>query len=408
MTFMSIYNYTDDIHFDQGGICFLGLFVFVNKSDMENGLSLYKCNFIYGGGKNMVIQNSEVSMTSKSSYSATTKATHQVSTTPVVRMGNIVFKQPMEVGTSDEDGAKTDEIAVGKDGGFLSSLNYALGENGEIQEVGEDGTVESIGADRQTRLQALHYLIRMLLLGKILGEDRSFSDMLKDLFDTNGGYITTISTSYERTESQELSFASKGTAITADGRTLEFDYGFEMSESFHEEYHSVESMFSKFVDPLVINLKDSPTKVSNQTFYFDLDMDGKKDEINKLSAGSGFLALDRNEDGEINDGSELFGAKTGDGFGELAVFDEDGNGWIDENDPIFEKLRVWSMNESGEMELYTLKQSDVGAIYLGRVPTEFIHHDDEQRARAAIRESGIFLHESDGRAGGVQHVDFAT
>jgi len=201
---------------------------------------------------------------------------------------------------------------------------------------------------------------------------------------------------------------AKGTAVTADGRKIAFDYGFEMSQSFHEEYESIQSSFSKFIDPLVINLTDSPTKIANQTFYFDLDADGTKDEINMLESTSGFLALDKNEDGEINDGRELFGVSTGDGFSELAVFDEDCNGWIDENDPVFEKLRVWSLNEKGDMELYTLKESDVGAIYLGRIKTEFINHDDEHRARAAIRESGVFLHESDGHAGGVQHVDFAT
>ena len=348
----------------------------------------------------MVIQNSEVSMTSKSSYSATTKATHQVSQTPVIKMGNIVLKSSME--------ENEESIGVRNDGGFMSSLNYALGENGEVKEVGDESTGESILANRQTRLQAMHYLIRIMLLGRILGDDRQFGEILQGLFENNGGYIIKTSMSYERTENQELSYTAKGTAVTADGKKLEFNYGFEMAESFHEEYSSETSMFSKFVDPLVINLDDSPTRISDKTFYFDLDGDGNKDEINSLKEGSGFLALDKNEDGTINDGTELFGAKTGDGFGELSVFDEDGNGWIDENDPIFEKLRVWSMNEAGEMELYTLKQSDVGAIYLGRASTEYIHHDDEHRARAALRESGIFLHESDGHAGGVQHVDFAT
>ena len=62
------------------------------------------------------------------------------------------------------------------------------------------------------------------------------------------------------------------------------------------------------------------------------------DEINKLAAGQGFLALDKNEDGEINDGGELFGTRSGDGFGELAVFDEDCNGWIDEKKIVLENL----------------------------------------------------------------------
>lgn len=353
----------------------------------------------------MVIQNSEVSMASKSKYSSTTKVVYQVTTEPAIKIGDITIKKPEEGG--NENGVSTG-LSVGKDGGFLSSLNYAIGQNGEVQQVDEDGNVESAAANYHTRMHTMNYLIRVLLLSKIFGENTSFSDLLQELFGDSSGFITTTQVSYEKTESQELSYIAKGTAVTADGRMLEFDYGFEMSESFHEQYDSVQQVFSQFIDPLVINLGDSPTSVSNQSFYFDLDGDGTKEEISKLEQGSGFLALDKNDDGEINDGTELFGTSTGDGFKELAVFDEDCNGWIDENDPIFDKLRVWSMNEKGDMELYTLRQSDVGAIYLGRVRGDYIHHDDEHKARAAIRESGIFLHESDGHAGSVQHVDFAT
>lgn len=324
----------------------------------------------------MVIQNSEVQLTSKSSFKATTKIDYEVSQTPAIKFGDITFAQ--------------------------------AGEDGEVKEVEEKGTGELASANRQTRMETLHYLLRVLLLGKIFRENNDFCDLLREYFQNNMGYLETTSMSYEHTESQDLTFQAKGTAITADGRKLSFDYGFAMSESFREEFKSFESDFVKFVDPLVINLKDSPTRISDQVFCFDLDGDGVEDEIHQLERGSGFLALDRNEDGEINDGTELFGAKTGDGFRELQIFDEDGNGWIDENDSIFEKLRVWTLNESGEMELYTLKESDVGAIYLGRARTDFVDHDDDHNVRAAMRETGIFLHESDGRAGSVQHVDFAT
>nr|MCR5581341.1 hypothetical protein [Pseudobutyrivibrio sp.] len=206
----------------------------------------------------------------------------------------------------------------------------------------------------------------------------------------------------------EMTFRATGMATTADGRSLEFNYGFAMSESFHQEFKSFSSEYINYVDPLVVNLNDSPAKLSDQTFYFDLDGDGNKEEINQLSVGHGFLALDRNEDGEINDGGELFGARTNDGFRELQLFDEDGNGWIDEEDSIFQKLRIWAMNDSGEMELYTLKQADVGAIYLGRVDTQFIDYDEAHQVRGAMRQTGIFLHESDGHASSVQHIDFAT
>ena len=52
--------------------------------------------------------------------------------------------------------------------------------------------------------------------------------------------------------------------------------------------------------------------VRDQTFKFDLDADGREDEISMLGKGSGFLALDKNGNGKIDDGSELFGTKSGD------------------------------------------------------------------------------------------------
>ena len=60
-----------------------------------------------------------------------------------------------------------------------------------------------------------------------------------------------------------------------------------------------------------------------------------------------FLALDLNGDGRINNGSELFGALSGNGFADLAQYDSDANGWIDENDEIFQRLKVWSGADDG-------------------------------------------------------------
>lgn len=88
---------------------------------------------------------------------------------------------------------------------------------------------------------------------------------------------------------------------------------------------------------------------------FDLDCDGKEEEISSLGKGSGFLALDKNGDGIINDGTELFGTKSGDGFADLAEYDEDGNGWIDEDDGIFSQLRIWTKNEKERMSLFPLR-----------------------------------------------------
>ena len=114
--------------------------------------------------------------------------------------------------------------------------------------------------------------------------------------------------------------------------------------------------------------------------------------------------MDLNEDGKINDGSELFGTKSGDGFADLAVYDEDKNGWIDENDDIWNKLKIWVQDENGNSKLYSLAEQGVGAICLQNVSTEFGQRGTDGEINAAIRNTGIFLYEN-GAAGTIQHLD---
>jgi hypothetical protein len=215
-------------------------------------------------------------------------------------------------------------------------------------------------------------------------------------------------TSYHSEERETTSFSGMGTAVTADGRTLDFNVSFTLSREFKEEYQleKLEEYELVLTDPLVINLDSSPASLSDQTFLFDIDCDGKQEELSTLSGSSGFLALDKNGDGTINDGSELFGTKSGNGFADLAEYDQDGNGWIDEADDVYSKLRVWVKAEDGSDRLLSLKEADVGAIYLGNAYGSYMMKNEEGTTDGVVRSSGIFLHES-GMAGVVQQIDLA-
>ena len=217
-------------------------------------------------------------------------------------------------------------------------------------------------------------------------------------------------------EQEDTCFSTVGTVRTKDGREINFNVNVNMSRRC-EEYYREELNVAQFAlyDPLVINLDTDVAKLSDQTFYFDLDADGEEEEISMLK-GSGYLALDKNDDGVINDGSELFGTKNGDGFADLARYDEDGNGWIDENDSIWSKLKIWCKDENGNDVLYKLSDKGVGAICLKNVSTDFTMQGDRiaqdgttnaNATNAVIRKTGIFLYEN-GNAGTVQHVDMAA
>ena len=210
-------------------------------------------------------------------------------------------------------------------------------------------------------------------------------------------------------EEEATSFSTQGTVKTADGRELSFNLELGMSRRFEEYYEeNYVTSVKNYKDPLVINLDTNIAGVSDQKFFFDLDCDGEEEEISSLQAGSGFLALDLNGDGKINDGGELFGTKSGDGFKDLARYDSDGNGWIDEADPIWEKLLIWTKDGDGKDKLYHLSDLGVGAVGLSRVGTQFSLNDQKtNETNAMIRKTGIFLYEN-GAVSTLQHLDLAV
>ncbi|SFH52307.1 hypothetical protein SAMN04487830_10143 [Pseudobutyrivibrio sp. OR37] len=216
-------------------------------------------------------------------------------------------------------------------------------------------------------------------------------------------------TSGTHLEYENTTFASTGEVQTSDGRSLSFNVELAFGRSLVQKIDTLkdETYTRILTDPLVINMDTNLTSISDQKFKFDIDSDGDEEEISFTGKGSGFLALDKNEDGKINDGSELFGTKSGDGFKDLSEYDEDNNGWIDENDTIFNKLKVWTKDEEGNDKLLSLKEADVGAIYLGNINTEFSYKDGIGNTDAVLRKSGIYLKESTGAAGTVAHVDLA-
>lgn len=208
-------------------------------------------------------------------------------------------------------------------------------------------------------------------------------------------------------ESEQTFFSTQGTVRTADGREISFNINVGMSREFEQYYREELQMTQlQLTDPLVINFDGDVADISDQTFYFDIDGDGVLDEVNRLGSGSGFLALDKNGDGVINDGTELFGTASGNGFKDLAQYDDDGDGWIDEDDAIWSQLRIWCKDENGNDVLYTLAEKGVGAICLKNIGTEFTQQAQDGSVKGVVRNSGVFLYEN-GNVGTVQHVDMA-
>ncbi len=215
-----------------------------------------------------------------------------------------------------------------------------------------------------------------------------------------------------RFEEEQVNYASTGKIVTEDGRSIEFSLDLSMDRAFLSKIEQ-ESLLHTWqeqvvlTDPLVISLDGRLPALSDTSFEFDLNNDGRMEQMSFVSPGSGFLAFDKNQDQTINNGSELFGPGTGNGFEELAVWDDDENNWIDENDAIFSKLSVWTKDEDGKDRLISLKDAGIGAIFLENAATQFDMTASDNSLKGRLKSSGLFLFEN-GNVGSVQQIDLAT
>ena len=152
------------------------------------------------------------------------------------------------------------------------------------------------------------------------------------------------------------------------------------------EYKDIEVIFQKAqaeqnrrIDPLVFDLGgDGITTVSleESNAFFDLDNNGFAEKTSWVGAKEGLLAYDKNGDGIINGGNELFGDRTlmkdgktlaSSGFAALAEYDDNKDGKIDSNDVIYALLRIWQdadgdgIASAGELR----RLIDLGIVSIG-------------------------------------------
>lgn len=221
------------------------------------------------------------------------------------------------------------------------------------------------------------------------------------------GWGIEVSVQEKETREERSDFQAVGEIRTADGKVLNLSMRLTMASSTTKESSFLfQAGDAVRKDPLVLNFGGAAADLTDATFEFDLEGDGAMEHIAFATGNSAFLArLTQGEDGKPvlpTDGTALFGAVSGDGFGDLAALDQDGNGWVDEADPAWKELALWSRGEGGNETVQSLASRGVGALYVGSVRTPF------ELGAGAVAETGIWLSESQAGAGTIQHIDLSV
>ncbi len=155
-------------------------------------------------------------------------------------------------------------------------------------------------------------------------------------------------------------------------------------------------------DPLILDLDGDGFETTgvNAGVQFDLDADGSIDQTSFATGDDAFLALDRNGNGRIDDGGELFGDQLGDanGFAALRLHDLNRDGVINAQDPVFVRLQLVRADENGKLVSQRLVGAGVASISL-----EYRDTRHQLDLYDEITQTGTFTH-ADGRLGSVADV----
>jgi len=324
-----------------------------------------------------------------------------------------VKEKSIELPTENNDPPVHTETSPIDDVMFVS--DNALGEHREVPEslLNEDSDVrfirllfEAMSGRKISQMQMPHENFANQAIPNTISEDLSFTQRAVGPISSNLGDFQ--QSAFERTtqiDTQTIqSFQADLNLQLEGGGSVDLSYKASLFETNELRIQRQLVIDGEVVDPLVLTFDQSSATLSQAKVDFDLNVDGEIESISYATGPSAFLALDKNNNGKIDDGSELFGATSGDGFADLAQYDDNRDGVIDESDAVFSKLQLSSADHQGKIQLENLADRNVGAIFLANLNTDIMLANANNEGNGLVRKSGLFLLE-DYTPGLVQHVD---
>lgn len=237
---------------------------------------------------------------------------------------------------------------------FRNALNKLKSARSELQSADiYDGSLDSVISDIESKLNAL---------------DQKANDVINKVENKSGYHASNLSDlANHATSEKNNSNGGDWTDSTTD----------DTSDDANDDYGDSGNTPAPR-DPLIIDLGKKGIELTNveNGVHFDIDKNGFAEKTAWTDGEDGFLVLDRNGNGFIDDGGELFsdqvvmknGEISKDGFEALADLDDNKDGIINVEDAQFSDLRVWVDSNmdgiSSVEELKTLEELGITSISL--------------------------------------------
>ncbi|HEY0312887.1 MAG TPA: hypothetical protein VGC56_10380 [Allosphingosinicella sp.] len=182
-----------------------------------------------------------------------------------------------------------------------------------------------------------------------------------------------------------------------------------LTASYYARKYSSALKWTAANDPLVLDLTGlglETAGLAGSNVHFDFGNDLFAERTGWLQRQEGFLVLDRNGNGRIDDGTEMFGVASGSGFADLAAYDGNHDRVINALDAAFPQLQVWvdangdGVTDAGE--LHTLADLGIVSLSLNAIPLDATTGDG-----TALSAVAGFTR-SDGSSGAIYQALFQT
>lgn len=221
--------------------------------------------------------------------------------------------------SNQENGNETDSAVANRSGASAQVTLSLSNKVSEQQGVATQSTISVINDDGSNDIVNYH---ESLEIAKFTAEQSSDLEMtvrnVASASDTPIEIAAAINVEVvsvlTQSSSQTLTFEALGQVTTEDGRSIDFMLALDYERNISTEQVNQFTGNRNLIDPLMINLEGGPVGLSDLTFEFDLDSDGDMEQISQAASGSGFLVFDKNNNGEIDNGSEMFGPQSGKGY----------------------------------------------------------------------------------------------